>query len=255
MIAPFAIPADPSDIPVLPLRDLDLRFAPKPWAFAEERSDAIQSHFAELRRDMPALFNGRVLLMHEHTFEGGVLRGAYLETNFASFLAWRDWDFPDASMRNCFALGALRGSDGAFLMGVMGAHTANAGRVYFPGGTPDPSDVFDGKVDLEASVVRELEEETGIGRDAYDLAPGWTAALAGPRIGMLKTLHAREPAAALRDRVRAHIAAEQEPELEDMRIVGGPHDLDDTMPPFIHAFLHHLWSTETAGLTKSGNTK
>lgn len=250
MTASFHAPADSADIPVLPLQRLDLRFAPRPWAFAEERRQAIQSHFADLQREKPALFNGRVLLMHQHAFSDGVLRGAYLETDFASFLAWRDWDFPDTSMRNCFALAALRGSDGAFLLGVMGAHTANAGRVYFPGGTPDPSDVFDGTVDLEASATRELQEETGLGRDAYDLAPGWTAVLAGPRIGMLKTLHAHEPAAVVRERVRAHIDSEQEPELVDVRVVASLADLDATMPPFIHAFLRHVWD---AGDTKQPN--
>src|SRR6185437_10809640 len=117
---------------------------PRSWPFAVERRAEIDAHFAMLRRDKPALFNGRVLVQHSHEIAGAALRGEYLETDFASFIAWRDWGFPDTTMRNCFGLGALRGSDGGFLLGVMGAHTANAGRIYFPGGTPDPSDVFDG---------------------------------------------------------------------------------------------------------------
>jgi hypothetical protein len=45
-------------------------------------------------------------------------------------------------------MAALRGADGAFLLGEMAPHTTNGGQIYFLAGTPDPSDVFDGKVDL-----------------------------------------------------------------------------------------------------------
>ncbi len=50
-------------------------------------------------------------------------------------------------------MGAVRASDGAFLLGVMGAHTANAGKIYFPAGTPDPDAMSSGEtVDLAGSV-------------------------------------------------------------------------------------------------------
>ena len=61
------------------------------------------------------MWNGRVLVLHEFAITDGVLRGAYLETDFASFLAWRDWGYPDQSVRNCFAMGAVRASDGSLL--------------------------------------------------------------------------------------------------------------------------------------------
>src|SRR5690242_16469715 len=104
---------------VVSLSHLDLSFLPKPWRFAVERRAAIDEHFASLNAANPHLFNGRVLLMHEHALLGDVLQGAYLETDYASFIAWRDWDFPDPTMKNCFALGALQSADGAFLLGVM----------------------------------------------------------------------------------------------------------------------------------------
>src|SRR6266576_268539 len=87
------------------------------------------------------------------------------EVDFASFIAWRDWGFPDKSVRNCFPMAALRSSDGAFLLGVMGSHTATAGQIYFPAGTPDPNDINGNTVDLERGVIRELIEETGLGID------------------------------------------------------------------------------------------
>src|SRR4029079_16722885 len=122
------------------------------WDFAEKRRREIDMHFAALQQANPALWNGNVLLLHRSELSARVFRGAYLETDFASFITWRDWDWPDRAVNNCFGLGARRGSDGAFLLGVMGPHTANAGKIYFPGGTPDPRDVVDGSVDLNLSI-------------------------------------------------------------------------------------------------------
>jgi hypothetical protein len=162
------------------VKSLELRFAPVRWAFAEERRAEIDAHFAVLRRERPALWNGRVLLLHQWSLADGVFRGTYLETDFASFLAWRDWDFPDPAVRNSFSMGALQAADGPFLLGVMGAHTANAGKVYFPCGTPDPEDIAGDRVDLDGSARRELAEETGLEASGLEAEPGWTTVFAPP---------------------------------------------------------------------------
>jgi 8-oxo-dGTP pyrophosphatase MutT (NUDIX family) len=228
-------------IRVVPLDSLDLQFAPRPWRFAEERRADVEAHFVSLKREKPDLWNGRVMMLHDWTLSDGTLKGAFLETDFASMLAWRDWGAPDDTVRNCFAQGALRSADGAFLLGVMGAHTANAGRIYFPSGTPDPDDVAGGRVDLAGSVMRELAEETGL--SAADVAPdaGWHAVLAGMRIALMKTLRSAEPAEALRGRILANLARQETPELADIRVVRGPADLDPMMPSFIAAYLSEMW--------------
>jgi 8-oxo-dGTP pyrophosphatase MutT (NUDIX family) len=228
-------------IRVVPLDSLDLQFAPRPWRFAEERRADVEAHFVSLKREKPDLWNGRVMMLHDWTLSDGTLRGAFLETDFASMLAWRDWGAPDDTVRNCFAQGALRSADGAFLLGVMGVHTANAGRIYFPSGTPDPDDVAGGRVDLAGSVMRELAEETGL--SAADVAPdaGWHAVLAGMRIALMKTLRSAEPAEALRGRILANLARQETPELADIRVVRGPADLDPMMPSFIAAYLSEMW--------------
>ena len=122
------------------------------------------------------MWNGRVLLLRRGEIAGGVLSGAYSEADFASFIAWRDWDFPDKSVRNCFPMAALRSSDGAFLLGVMGAHTATAGQIYFAAGTPDPNDIVGDTVDLEGGVMRELD-----GGDRAWRVPTSRRSRAGPR--------------------------------------------------------------------------
>src|SRR5436305_7520420 len=141
-------------IPIIPLTRLDLRYEPAPWPFAIERRAEIDAHFERLCAAKPEIWNGRVLLLRRGQIANAVLNGAYSEVDFASFIAWRDWGFPDKTVRNCFPMAALRSSDGAFLLGVMGTHTANAGNIYFAAGTPDANDIIGNGVDLESSVIR-----------------------------------------------------------------------------------------------------
>jgi 8-oxo-dGTP pyrophosphatase MutT (NUDIX family) len=225
------------DIPIIPLSRLDLRYEPVPWPFAIEQRAEIDAHFAKLRVAKPAMWNGEVLLLRRGDIADGLLSGAYLKTDFASFISWRDWDFPDKTVCNCFPMAALRSSDGAFLLGVMGAHTATAGQIYFPAGTPDPNDIDGDCVDLEHGVIRELIEETGLGEADVAAEPGWSATPLGQRLALMKIVQARESAATLRERIRAFLAGQEQPELSDIHIVRGVDDLRPNMPPYVAAFL------------------
>jgi 8-oxo-dGTP pyrophosphatase MutT (NUDIX family) len=235
-----------TEVSVVSIERLELAFAPRRWPFADSRRDEIAAYFDRLSRDNAALFNGAVLIMHQHLVADSVLQGQYLQTNYASFLAWRDWGFPDTSVRNCFALGAVRGSDGGFLLGVMGGHTSNPGRIYFPGGTPDPSDIVDGCVDLEGSMSRELKEETGLAAEEYSVEPGWTLVVDEARLALIKLIQADVPAALLRERALRHLAREARPELADIQIVSRAEDVTPLIPRFATAFLRHFWGCEQA---------
>ncbi|MEA2930935.1 MAG: hypothetical protein QOG38_3363 [Hyphomicrobiales bacterium] len=226
-----------TDIPIIPVDRLALCFDPEPWRFATERRAEIDAHFEKLERAKPQLWNGRVLLLRSGDIGDRVLTGTYFETDFASFIAWRDWGFPDKSVRNCFPMAALRAADGAFLLGVMATHTASAGHVYFPAGTPDPNDIVGETVDLEGGVMRELTEETGLGSGDVTVESNWTATPLGPRIPLMKVMQSAERAEPLRARIMAFLTAQTQPELSDVRIVRGGADLDPMMPPYVAAFL------------------
>jgi hypothetical protein len=170
-----------------------------------------------------------------------VFRASFFASDFASFMAWRDWDFPDPGAKNCFAMAAIRTRDDAFLLGVMGTHTSNPGHIYFPSGTPDPDDIVGTRVDFDGSVWREVVEETGLSRAELDAAPGWHAVFAGPRIALIKTLAARSPAEAIKQHVLDFLAGQAQSELSGVRIVRSPADFDPRMPDFVTAFLAHIW--------------
>jgi len=237
--------AGPRGVPsVFHVDRLDLSFTPRPWAWADKHRAEIDAWFADMRRKQPALWNGRVLLMHHQVIEHGVLRGEFLETDYASFIAWKRRGHPPAQVRDCFSAAAVQSSDGAFLLGVMGSHTFNAGKVYFPCGTPDANDIIDGKVDFEHSVRRELLEETGLAMDDFTPEPGWTMVVDGSLIGQIKVLRARESAKALHARILGFLAREKKPELADIRVVYGPGDFDPAMPRFVTAFLASRFATQ-----------
>jgi 8-oxo-dGTP pyrophosphatase MutT (NUDIX family) len=221
---------------------LDLKVRPRRWLFAEEKRADIDAHFAIQQRQKP-IWNGRVLLGQNPEFAGECFSACYFEADFASFLAWRDWGFPDSAVFNGFGMGALRCCDGAFVMGEMGQHTANAGRIYFPSGTPDLDDISKGTVDMPGSVVREVLEETGLTPDDYRVSPHWDCVVAGAAIAMIRILHVDMPGEALRDRIEATLAAQQQPELCAIHLVRVRSDLTPAMPRFVTAFIEAQLST------------
>jgi 8-oxo-dGTP pyrophosphatase MutT (NUDIX family) len=222
--------------------EIDLKVVQRPWPFAIEESQAIDRHWEKLRAQKPNLFNGRVFLNFERGLETRgeerVLRGSAATVDFKAFLAWRDFGFPGAHARNCFSMAALLSADGAFVLGRMSESTANAGKIYFPAGTPDLDDVKDGALDLEGSVLRELAEETGIGAGEVDLAPGWSVVFEGPLIACMKLTRSRLSAAEIAARFKTFIASQARPELVALHPVFSVRDLDHgRMPQFTLRYL------------------
>ena len=221
---------------------LDLRVRSTPWPFAQARRADIDAHFAEKQREKPKLWNGRVLLARNPVFTEGCLTASYFETDFASFLAWRDWGFPDSGVFNGFGMGALYSSDGAFLLGEMGQHTANAGRIYFPSGTPDLDDVRDGVVDIAGSVAREVGEETGLTEADYAASAHWDCVVSGAAIAMIRVLRVDMPGEALRARIDASLDRQHLPELSAIHLVRETRDFTAAMPRFVTAFIEREFS-------------
>jgi 8-oxo-dGTP pyrophosphatase MutT (NUDIX family) len=215
---------------------LDMAFQPRPWPFAQQRRAEIEAHFAVKSREKP-IWNGRILLARDPDFTGERFSASYFETDFASFLAWRDWGFPDAQVFNGFGMGALRGADGAFVLGEMGQHTSNAGRIYFPSGTPDLDDIRGETVDIPGSVAREVAEETGLTPADYRPAAHWDCVVSGAAIAMIRVLDVDVTGEALRRRIEANHARQRQPELSAIHLVRGRSDLTAAMPRFVTAFV------------------
>lgn len=233
-----------SDVQITRVSRVEARCAPMEWAWAAQNRDLIETNWRRRTARTPKMFNGRVLLLSSLQIERDLCRNTYFETNYAELVAWIDNGYPDRSIANGFAMGALRGSDGAYLCGVMSAQTANAGRVYFAGGTPDLSDLRpDGTVDLATSLTRELTEETGLEEADYHVDDEWIIVRRWPTVALLRTVTlpmTADEGAAL---IRANIAREPEPELQDVRIIRDAQDIDrDAMPLFQQSFFEWVFA-------------
>jgi 8-oxo-dGTP pyrophosphatase MutT (NUDIX family) len=223
---------------------LDLAVEAWAWPFAQARRAEIDAYFADRQRERPTMWNGRVLLGRNPVFAGDRFSSSYFETDFASFLAWRDWGFPDSAVFNGFGMGALRCADGAFVLGEMGQHTSTAGRIYFPSGTPDLDDIRDGTVDISGSIARELEEETGIVPGDYRSEADWHCVSTGHAVAMIRILHVDMPGDALRGRIEGNLALQRLPELSAIHLVRGTRDLNSAMPRFVTAFIEAQFASQ-----------
>ncbi|MBE7219546.1 MAG: NUDIX domain-containing protein [Caulobacteraceae bacterium] len=238
-----------SDHEVLPVAAVHCDVVPADWPYARDAAEHIERNWQRRLARTPQIWNGRVLLMRDGALDAGAgrstFRGTCFETDFKTFLGWRDAGFPPAGVRNVFSMAALEGSDGAFVLGEMAPHTAPAGQVYFPSGTPDPKDVTEGRLDLEASARRELWEETGLDPAEVDWDEGMTLVMSPIRLCCMKRAVAREPAAALVARIHAFLANDPEAELARMHIVRGQEDITPAMPAFVVAYLRHRFAGAT----------
>jgi 8-oxo-dGTP pyrophosphatase MutT (NUDIX family) len=242
-------PINPSGRPptVQGVAGFDMALGGAPWPFLETHADDIARHWATQSAANPALFNGRVLVAREVDVAAGMVRGGYVEAPFAALLYWRYLGFPPAGAFNCFGAAVVMSRDGAVLLGVMAPHTANAGRLYFPCGTPDRDDIAGAAVDLEGSILRELAEETGLGADVVRPTGRRWLVRDDPVVCCARLVEVDLDAAGLARRVRAHLAAETHPELSDIVMAHRLADLDGApVMAFSRALLERLLPEKAA---------
>ncbi len=227
------------------IKDVHLRLRQGMWPIADELRPRIDAHWASCIAANPHLWNGRVLGTIAPgepggiAIDGGVLTGEAVEGDFAGFIAWRDWGFPEIGIRNLFGSALVMSSDGALILGKMGATTANAGKIYPPGGSLEPADV-DGNVGVIASIERELMEETGLNAADAEM-DGMLAAFDGPRISIGRVLRFSLAADDLVATIMAELDRQEERELERVIAFRAARELDrPEVPPYCRAFAARL---------------
>jgi 8-oxo-dGTP pyrophosphatase MutT (NUDIX family) len=223
------------------VRTFHARVVDAPWPWAQDNAEEIARHWAERSAQQPSLFDGRVLVARDLAIQEGVLESRHVVVPFSALLYWRDRAFPEAGACNAFGAAVVVSSDGAVLLGRMAAHTANAGRTYFPAGTPDLGDVRGEALDIEGSILRELEEETGLRSDQVRPAEERWLIRDGAIACCARRIDTGLSARELADLTRAHLLREKEPELDGVLLLHRQREVDPvTVPAYVRALLGEL---------------
>lgn len=228
------------------LAGLDLRLGEGGWPFAEEHAAAIARYWRELVARKPGLWNGEVLICTAAEVAAGVLTARFAFTDYASFVAWRDWGTPDRTVRNCFGVPVVASADGALLFAEMAGHTLNAGLVYPPSGSLERRDLgADGGIDIEGSMRLELAEETGLDCGAAQAGP-LLAFHDAHRLAVARGFRFAEDFATLARRFAAHRPHPHDDELARLIAVRAGDAVLPQMPAYAReiARRHHLWFME-----------
>ena len=227
---------------VIQIEGYDLPLLEAPWAWAEENAAAIKRFWNKIHAEKPSMFNGPVLVMSGHDLRDGVLTGNALQTDFASFLYWKDKGLPaEAGVRTVFGCAVVRSGDGHLLFGRMGPHTAASGRVYPMAGTPDPEDLKDGKLDIEGSIVRELFEEAGLDAAQSSRAPGYLLVEDGGMCSLNAVFTFDAPSRELKARMMTHIEMQEQSELDEIVVFRrAAFHVHHRMPGFARTLVQHL---------------
>ncbi|MFD1331196.1 NUDIX hydrolase [Methylopila musalis] len=216
------------------------RVTPGPLAVDVTEAPAIAANFAVEKARKPKIFDGRVLLAERVAIEDGRLTADYAETGFSTFLWWRAQGFPERGVRNVFGAAAVVSSDGAALLGRMAPHTANAGKIYFPAGTPDRDDLRGEAVDIEGSILRELWEETGLEPPLVTPTDERFVVFAGHLVACVRRFDCALTAVELRERVEATLRAQAEPEFDAVVLARSAADLTGPTLSYVPAALERL---------------
>lgn len=180
-------------------------------------------------------------MLKSWTIESGRFVGECFETEFKSFLWWREHDRPDRDVFDFFGTAALHSSENWLMLGRMAAHTASAGYLYPPCGSPTPSDYCDGALDLDGSLIREVLEETGITLAREQLNAGYIIS-DGARIVYVRPVRIATTASRLALEIAGFIADQPNSELDHVCFVKRAGDLDEMkVPPFVTIYVKHIF--------------
>ncbi|MBK3745164.1 NUDIX hydrolase [Paraburkholderia aspalathi] len=214
---------------------IDVQVAPGPLGYAQQHALEIAAHWRGELAANPTLFNGALYLAPHVLLEDGVLHAGFVRSLYETLLYWRR--DPDLLRPwHIFGVGVIVSAEGDLIAGRMAAHNAGAGRIYFPAGSIDDSDIVDGKVDYQRNMRREVLEETGL--DLHDAVQDTHVQLVtGNRsIALFQRYQFAETTQTLLARICANIETQDAAELDAIIPIRMTGEMGEATPSYVRAF-------------------
>lgn len=215
---------------ILPVDGVEVRLDNGPHPFERDNAAAIAENWRRETAANPALFDGTVVLLSELAYRDRRLVGRCHAVNFSTFMLWRK-QREGSGAEHAYAHAMLVAGDNALVAIRMGGHTVNAGRVYFAAGSFEPADFRDGLVDVDFNMIREVREETGLDISGARRGEHYHAMSTASGTVIFRRYHEKLPAEEIARRIRAFVATEADPEIEEPVIIRDAHDLPDGLMP------------------------
>jgi 8-oxo-dGTP pyrophosphatase MutT (NUDIX family) len=203
--------------------------------FEIAHTDAIQRHWLDQVGKNPSLFNGGFFLTTEVASGNGEFSATYQQTDYASFLFWRDHPRLQAEYCHVFPVALITGDDNRVIYGRMAKHTAGSGKIYPPAGSIGPEDVVNGMVDLVGNMIREVREETGLVLSTDQAADCWIKIELPGFVALLKRFHLPHSSEEVSAQIRANLPSLAEQELDQVYTFG-PGEVHPDMTEFFRIF-------------------
>lgn len=213
-----------------------------PWRYIEDHATAIAAHWQKRVTENPAFFDGTVYVLRSFDITNSVFSATLSPVPFSAFLHWRDGGGFDHDVRDAFGSAIVRSRDGHVMLGRQSPGHLNSGLAYFPGGFLDHRDArANGTIDLDASIARELAEETGLGPNELRRRPGYLITYEGRHISIGVEFRSSLGTHELLEKMRAGLGQDRERELSDIVPIASIKEAEAiAMPGHARLLLSHL---------------
>ncbi|MFI8684826.1 NUDIX hydrolase [Rossellomorea sp. NPDC077527] len=150
--------------------NVTLSVADDPFFLPESLQQSIDSYWAALHSEGKEFLRGEVYSIKRMSETENELQVTLHKTDYAHFLYSKNRNIPDSyKCRVIVANGVLVTKDNVFMLGEMNDWTSTPGRIQFVAGGIDEQDIHSSRIDISATLKREVGEEVGIDLDDPDV--------------------------------------------------------------------------------------